>query len=170
MSNENRQSGSSGSVAVDKSTGYKRESGDGAGVNVDQYRDRLDTTADDLKDKAAPRTDDFKDKANEYKDKVSETASEYGDKAQEQLEKGKEQTASGLESAAGMIRERTQTGPLPPEAGAKVAEGMESAATYLREHDTTEIWNDMERYVKEHPAQAVAGAIFAGFLLGRMLR
>jgi hypothetical protein len=120
----------------------------------------------DVTDKA----DEYKGKAEAYKEKVTETAAQYGEKAQEQLEKGKDEAAARMESAADVIRQKTETGPIPAEAGVKVDEGMESAASYLREHDTSEIWNDMERYVKEHPSQAMVGAIFAGFLLGRMLR
>jgi ElaB/YqjD/DUF883 family membrane-anchored ribosome-binding protein len=47
---------------------------------------------------------------------------------------------------------------------------MEKTATYVREHSTNEMLNDVETYVKEHPAQSVAGAVVAGFLLGRILR
>jgi ElaB/YqjD/DUF883 family membrane-anchored ribosome-binding protein len=47
---------------------------------------------------------------------------------------------------------------------------MESAAGYLKEHSTTEMWEDLEHYAKEHPGQALAGAVVTGFLLGRILR
>ena len=47
---------------------------------------------------------------------------------------------------------------------------MESTATYLREHDTQTMLNDIEAYVRGHPTQAVIGAVAVGFVLGRMLR
>jgi ElaB/YqjD/DUF883 family membrane-anchored ribosome-binding protein len=55
-------------------------------------------------------------------------------------------------------------------AGEKVAEGMERSATYLREHSTEDMRGDVERYVREHPMQAMAGALVAGFVLSRILR
>jgi ElaB/YqjD/DUF883 family membrane-anchored ribosome-binding protein len=55
-------------------------------------------------------------------------------------------------------------------AGEAAASTMEKTATYVREHSTNEMLNDVETYVKEHPAQSVAGAVVAGFLLGRILR
>jgi ElaB/YqjD/DUF883 family membrane-anchored ribosome-binding protein len=104
-------------------------------------------------------------------DQAKEKASEYGDKAQEQAEKAKDQAAGGMEQAAGMIRDRASSmDGTPGEAGTKVAEGMETAATYLKEHNTTEMWNDLEHFAKEHPGQALAGAVVTGFVLGRILR
>jgi ElaB/YqjD/DUF883 family membrane-anchored ribosome-binding protein len=47
---------------------------------------------------------------------------------------------------------------------------METAAAYLKEHSSDEIFKDLEVFVKEHPTQALVGAIFAGFLVGRMMR
>jgi ElaB/YqjD/DUF883 family membrane-anchored ribosome-binding protein len=104
-------------------------------------------------------------------EQAKEKASEYGEKAQEQAEQAKDQAAGGMERAAGMIRDRsTSMDGTTGEAGTKVAAGMESAATYLKEHNTTEMWNDLELYAKEHPGQALAGAVVTGFVLGRILR
>jgi ElaB/YqjD/DUF883 family membrane-anchored ribosome-binding protein len=76
-----------------------------------------------------------------------------------------------MERAADKIRERSESmDGAPAQAGAKVAEGMETAATYLKDHSTTEMWTDLEQYAKQHPGQALAGAIVTGFLLGRILR
>lgn len=109
--------------------------------------------------------------AQEYAEKAREVASEYGQKAQDQIETGKDQAAIGIEKAAEKLRERAgQSGGMPAQATEKVAAGMENAATYLRDHSTNDIWADVEYYVREHPTQAVAGAVVAGFLLGRILR
>jgi hypothetical protein len=92
--------------------------------------------------------------------------SDTGQQVREQVEQGRERTAEGVERVAGRVRERAANIP----GSERVAEGMEGTARYLREHDTTEIMNDLERYVRQHPMQAVAGAVFAGFLIGRVLR
>ncbi len=52
----------------------------------------------------------------------------------------------------------------------RAAEGMHAAAGYLQEHNTSEIANDVEEYVRAHPLQSVAAAIAAGFVVGRVLR
>jgi ElaB/YqjD/DUF883 family membrane-anchored ribosome-binding protein len=115
--------------------------------------------------------EEFSSTAEELKSKVQDQAQEYGEKAQDQFEAGKQQAAGGMEKAAEMVRERAaQTGGVPAQAGARVADTMESAAGYLREHDTAQMWDDLEAYVRQHPAQALAGAAFAGFIFGRMLR
>ena len=111
------------------------------------------------------------EEALEYGEQVREKAAEYGEKAQQQLDAGKDQAAAGMERAAGQLRERAaQGGGVPAQAGMKVADTMDQAAGYLREHTTAEMWDEVEMYVRQHPAQALAGAAFAGFMLGRILR
>jgi hypothetical protein len=108
--------------------------------------------------------------ASEYASKAQEKATEYAQVAQEKAEVGKERAAEGMERLAGQLRERTGEEGAAAAAGQKVADSMEKTAYYLREHEVTEIWGDLEAYVREHPMQAMAGAVFAGFLLGRMMR
>ena len=111
------------------------------------------------------------EEALEYADQAKDKAAEYGQKAQQQIDAGKDQAAAGMERAAGQLRERvSQSGGVQAQAGTKVADTMEQAAGYLREHSTAEMWDEVEMYVREHPAQALAGAAFAGFMLGRILR
>jgi ElaB/YqjD/DUF883 family membrane-anchored ribosome-binding protein len=111
------------------------------------------------------------EKAQEMAGKAREAAGEYGHKAQDQLDKGTDQAAGGLEQAADKLRSQTGNSEgMPAQAGAKVADSMETTASYLREHNTEEILNDVEHYVKEHPTQALVGAVVAGFMIGRVLR
>lgn len=104
-------------------------------------------------------------------DAARDKATEIGEKAQDRADAGIDKAAGGLESAAQKLKERTQEADgMPAQAGTKVAEGMEKTAGYLREHDTSAILDDVETYVKEHPMQAVAGAVVGGFLISRILR
>jgi ElaB/YqjD/DUF883 family membrane-anchored ribosome-binding protein len=113
----------------------------------------------------------LQEKAHELADKTKETATEYGQKAQQQVDKGMDEAAGGMERAAEKLRTQTATADgLPAQAGVKVADSMETAAGYLREHNTEDILTDLEHYVRQHPTQALAGAIFAGFVIGRVLR
>jgi ElaB/YqjD/DUF883 family membrane-anchored ribosome-binding protein len=119
---------------------------------------------------AAGTSPDGKD-ASQLMDDARTKAAEVGQQAQEKLEQGKDTAASGMESAADKIRERTQySDGVQAKAGTKVAEGMEKTAGYLKEHDTNEMVDDLEKYVREHPVQALAGAVVGGFLVGRILR
>lgn len=109
------------------------------------------------------------EQAQQYAGQAREKAGEYGQRAQEQADAGKDQAAAGMERAAGTVREKMGGG-AQGEAGARIAEGMESAAGYLRAHDTSEMLNDLETYARNHPGQALAGAVATGFILGRLLR
>jgi len=104
-------------------------------------------------------------------DTVKDKAAEVGSKVEEKAEVGKEKAADGLEKAAEQMRTRleSQGGP-QAQVGVKVADGMEKTAGYLRDHETAEIWSDVETFVKEHPMQAAATAAVAGFVLARILR
>jgi len=104
-------------------------------------------------------------------DKAKEQLEGGVDKAKDQVDAGIDKAATGLESTAEKLKGMTGEGEgMPAQAGVKVAEGMETAAAYLKEHSSDEIFKDLEVFVKEHPTQALVGAIFAGFLVGRMMR
>ena len=102
--------------------------------------------------------------------KAQDKAMEYGQVAQERVEAGKDTAAEGLQSVAEKVREKAGGDGMTAQAGTKVADTMEKTAGYLREHETGEIMEDIERYVRDHPMQAVAGAVIGGFIIGRMLR
>ena len=124
-----------------------------------------------VREEYSSESQDMKSKVQDQASKLQDQAQEYGEKAQEQLDAGKDQAASGMKKAADVLRDKTgQSSGMTAQAGTKVADTMESAAGYLREHDTAQMWDDLEAYVREHPAQALAGAAFAGFLFGRILR
>jgi ElaB/YqjD/DUF883 family membrane-anchored ribosome-binding protein len=115
--------------------------------------------------------DGMRDRAEDMRDKAGAKVSEYGEKAAEQVEAGKGKAATGMEQAAGTLREKVAgTSGITAEAGTKVADRMDLTAGYLREHSTGEMWDEVEHYVREHPAQALAGAVFAGFLIAKVLR
>ena len=121
-----------------------------------------------LKDRAA----DIQEQAGEVAEKAQEQAGAVKDKAIEQAEVGKQKAASGLHSAAEQLRNRAgdEEDGVKAQVVTKAADTMEQTATYLEEHEASEIWEDFERFVKEHPMQAAAGALVAGFVFGRILR
>jgi ElaB/YqjD/DUF883 family membrane-anchored ribosome-binding protein len=104
-------------------------------------------------------------------DDVKAKAKEAGRKIEEKADETRESAAEGLGTAATKLREKSQEQDgMAAEAGSKIAEGMDQTASYLKEHDTGEMVDDLERYIRQHPMQAVAGAVAAGFVIGRILR
>jgi ElaB/YqjD/DUF883 family membrane-anchored ribosome-binding protein len=104
-------------------------------------------------------------------EQARERTQQVGEQARERAEQGRERAAGGMASAAEKLREQSegQSG-MRAEVGTKAADTMERGASYLREHDTQEIVDDVEKYVREHPMQALAGAVVGGFIIGRILR
>lgn len=109
--------------------------------------------------------------ASSAREMAGEKASAIGSMAQEKADAGLDRAASGLERAATNMRDRAEgAGGLQEQVGTKVAGGLESAATYFKDHDSAELWSEVETFVKDHPLQAAAGALVAGWMLGRMMR
>jgi ElaB/YqjD/DUF883 family membrane-anchored ribosome-binding protein len=105
------------------------------------------------------------------RDTMSQKATEFTDKARERTDEGMNKAAGAMDDTAQKLRDRTEgQGGVQAKAGEKVAEGMEKTAGYLREKDTQQIMDDVEDYVREHPVQAIAGALVGGFVLARILR
>jgi ElaB/YqjD/DUF883 family membrane-anchored ribosome-binding protein len=99
-------------------------------------------------------------------------AADVAHNLQDRTEVGKEKAAGGLESAANQLRSNfgSDGDGVRGQVGVKMADSLEKTAGYLRDHETEQIWSDVETFVTEHPVQAAAGALVAGFVLGRILR
>lgn len=111
------------------------------------------------------------EQASEIAAKAQEKAGEVGGMAKERADQGIDRAADGLQKAADTMRSRMEDqGGIQGEVGAKVAGGLEATASYLKDHDSAELWGEVESFVKEHPLQAAAGALVAGWMLGRMMR
>ena len=108
--------------------------------------------------------------ASEAMKEIEDKVADYGDQALDKLDQGKAKAADVMSQTASTIREKTSSsGGMAADAGAKLATGMESVASYTKEHNTSEMMDDLEAYIKKHPGQAVAGAVVAGFLLGKII-
>ena len=83
---------------------------------------------------------------------------------------GMDRASEGMSTAAERLRERSEsTGGIQKEVGVKAAEAMEKTATYLKEHDSGEVMSQIETYIREHPIQSAAGALVAGYVLGKIM-
>ncbi len=109
--------------------------------------------------------------ATESRDNATNVAAQVKDKAEATADKAMDTGADQMQSTADTIREKVEgQGGIPEKAGTAVADGMERTATYLREHDSKEVMEDVENYIREHPMQAVVGAVAFGLIVGRVLR
>jgi hypothetical protein len=115
----------------------------------------------------------FEDTEDESQSKISEMsakAQDMGVKAQEKAEIGKEKVAEGIEGAVGTMRDKLPSDGMVGKAGTVAADSLEKTAGYLRDHETSELWAEVQEYVKLHPASSLVGALAAGFVLSRILR
>jgi ElaB/YqjD/DUF883 family membrane-anchored ribosome-binding protein len=111
------------------------------------------------------------DRADEAAGQAGQAMNQVKDTAKETADKAMNVGADRMEGTADTIREKVDgQGGIREKAGMAVADKMEDSAKYLRDHDAEEVMADVERYVKEHPLQAVVGAVAIGFLAGRILR
>lgn len=107
----------------------------------------------------------------EMKGRAQEQAGNIGTMARERTEQGMGKASEGLSSAASQLREKgEQRGGRQAQMATKMADQLDRTSSYLRDHDSQQVWDDVERFVKENPMQAAAGALFAGFVLGRIFR
>lgn len=111
-----------------------------------------------------------RERAQQMADQGRSAMSERMEQGRERVEEGRERSADAIGSAAQQVRERTPDDGAAARAGEYAAEGMERTARYMREHDTNAMRDDLESYVREHPAPALGAAVAAGFLIGRILR
>jgi ElaB/YqjD/DUF883 family membrane-anchored ribosome-binding protein len=114
-------------------------------------------------------TSDVQRQAGEVAESAEKQAAALKDKAMEQASAGKEKAASGLHSAAEQVRTRTGDSDAPKDkVMAKAADTMDKSADYIADREPREMWDDFEKFVKDHPLQAAAGALVAGVVLGRI--
>lgn len=128
----------------------------------DPYEQSGTERAQQMADEARSRTEGAMEEARGRGEQIA-TAT------QERADQGMDRAAEGMEQASASLRQHAGDGATGKAAGV-AADSMERGASYLRDKDSAEVWNDVEQYVGEHPAQALLGAVAAGFVIGRILR
>jgi|SRR5215510_1431623 len=115
------------------------------------------------------------DNPENLKDRIEDFASRVKEKASQRTNAGqpRENAAAGLERAASTLHERAESipgGPRAVNAAHRLADGMETTAAYLRNHDLSDMRDDLINVCRKHPAQALLSAAAFGFLLGSAIR
>lgn len=102
---------------------------------------------------------------------ASEAKSAFGEKLNSGADAGMNKAADGLGSAAEKMRTRAEEDEgVRATVEVKAAEAMDKTADFLKTHDSKELIADLEEFVKAHPLQAAAGALAAGYVIGKIVR
>lgn len=132
------------------------------------------STSDPIQEKTRQTFEDLKESASttvaSLKDRASQVAATVGEK----FERQKEKAADRLNTVASTLHDKADSiaagGTAAANAAHRVADGAESTASYLRDKGARDIGSDIVRVARNHPAEALACALAAGFLLGRASR
>lgn len=117
------------------------------------------------------------DTASNLAQQARDKASDLGHRAQEMMGTAGERAGDalgavgqGMSNLAGSIRQNAPREGMLGSAAGSVAEGLETGGRYLREHDVSEMGEDIGRLVRQHPLPALLTVFGIGFLLGSALR
>ena len=97
-------------------------------------------------------------------------AAEVGQKVTDKIDENRGAAASGLESAAGALREKADTlpgGERVATAAHATADAVNVAADYVRDNDVKAMVADVQKLVKNNPGVALLTAAALGFLIAR---
>jgi len=98
---------------------------------------------------------------------------EMMNRAQQQADIQRERTASRLGDVADTMREKQQQlpgGQTTQRVAATAADKMDQASVYLRQHEVSDMVNDLQQFARAHPTESLVAAAALGFLVGRALR
>ena len=98
------------------------------------------------------------------------TAAEMGQRVADKIDENRGAAASGLESAAGALREKADTlpgGEKVANAAYATADAVGVAADYVRGNDLQSMMADVQKLVKNNPGVALLTAAALGFLIAR---
>lgn len=120
------------------------------------------------RDEATETQNDLRRRLETVEQQIDADLERAKERVDERLDEGIARTSARLDSAAGRLREAGESS--GSEATLKLAEDVETAAAYLKDKSVEDIVKDVEIYMKEHPTQALLGAVLAGIVVGRILR
>jgi hypothetical protein len=110
------------------------------------------------------------DQAQQAVSNVADRAREVGSAASRSADDLAGRVGSGLESAAGSIRDHSPRSGMLGDAASSVASGLESGGRYLQEEGLSGIANDFTDLVKRNPIPALLLAVVVGVLIARATR
>jgi hypothetical protein len=112
---------------------------------------------------AARMKEAVNDKAIETKDKVVE----YGRQAVDKIDAQRHPAANALEQAASALHQQSDKA---ASVSHRAADKIQATADYIRQNDLKAMTDDVTGLIRRYPAQSLAAALVAGFVLARSLR
>jgi hypothetical protein len=113
---------------------------------------------------------DIQQQAEEVAGQAQSRTTQVKDKALEQADVGRHKAASGLHSAADSVRKRAGEGEgTTQQFASKASDAIDKSANYLDDKEPKQMWEDFQKYVKDHPVASAAGALVAGLIVGRIV-
>jgi ElaB/YqjD/DUF883 family membrane-anchored ribosome-binding protein len=112
---------------------------------------------------AARMQEAISDKAGEAKDKVAE----FGRKTVDKIDAQRGPTASALDQTASALHDKSDKAATVAH---RAADKIQATADYIREHDLKAMTDDVGTLIRRYPAQSLAAAAVAGFLVARAIR
>jgi hypothetical protein len=115
----------------------------------------------------APQQGELQQAASGLLNQAARTADAQASTTMTRVGESLNSVAQAIDEAAGRLRENQ-----PQVAGfvETAATKAEEAATYLREHDASEVLDQLQQTARRQPLLVVGGALVGGLLLGRFLR
>lgn len=143
-----------------------------------EQQNQAQSTTEQVKNTLGDMTSQAKQKVNETLDEAKQKASESLGEAKQQAEstfaEQKGRAADRLSGVAGALRQTSQDLQSQDDMVAQLADSFADQAdrlsNYLRERDLSDLFNDVRQVAQRQPELFVAGALAAGFLLGRFLK
>ena len=103
------------------------------------------------------------DKTSEAKDKVVE----YGRQAMDKIDAQRQPAANALEQTASALHQQSDK---VASVSHRAADKIQATADYIRQNDLKAMTDDVSGLVRRYPAQSLAAALVAGFVLARSFR
>jgi hypothetical protein len=103
-------------------------------------------------------------------DELGGRAAGVGAKAAHTAEQMRATAAAGMDTASSKLHEGADTlraGGRASSVAHSTADVLSSSADYIREHDLSDMMDDLMGVVKNNPGPALLGAVALGFLVGR---
>ena len=141
------------------------------GTNDTSAVDTARQTGEEMASKMGDSYQQAADVASSKGRELADKASMAGQEAQQRADQGMDKAASGLEQAAGTLRDQgQQRGGSVGGVAVAAADRLESASQYLREKDTDQLLNDLEGLVRRKPVESLLAAAGIGFVLSKVFR
>jgi len=143
-----------------------------------EQQNQVQSTTEQVKNSLSDMTNQAKQKVgetlDEAKQKANETLGEAKQQAESKFDEQKQRAADRISGVAGALhqtsKELQSQDDMIAQFADSFAEQADKLSTYLRERDLGDLFNDVRQVAQRQPELFVAGALAAGFLLGRFLK